>query len=75
MLYRDLRLSDSVNHSVNCTIRIASVSIRCRQRDGCALKKVPILEHVLSASIVAWQVKEYGLGVGLPDEDAWPSGK
>ena len=37
---------------------------------GWALKKVPIMEHVLSASIAAWQVEEYGLAIGLPDEDA-----
>ena len=36
--------------------------------DGWALKKVPIMEHVLSASIAAWQVKEYGLAIDLPDE-------
>ena len=40
--------------------------------DGWALKKVPIMEHVLSASIAAWQVEEYGLAIGLPDKDAWP---
>ena len=40
--------------------------------DGWALKEVPIMEHVLSASIAAWQVEEYGLAIGLPDEDAWP---
>ncbi len=40
--------------------------------DGWPLKKVPIMEHVLSASIAAWQVEEYGLAIGVPDEDAWP---
>ena len=40
--------------------------------DGWALKEVPIMEHVLSASIAAWQVEEYGLAIGLPDQGAWP---
>ena len=43
--------------------------------DGWALKTVPIMEHVLSAGVAAWQVEEYDLAFGLPDEDAWPSGK
>lgn len=40
--------------------------------DGQALKKVPIMEHVLAASIAAWQEEEYGLALGLPDEGHWP---
>ena len=40
--------------------------------DGRALKKVPIMEHILAASIAAWQEEEYGLALGLPDEGHWP---
>ena len=43
--------------------------------DGWALKTVPIMEHVLSAGVAAWQVEEYDLAFGLPDEDARPSDK
>ena len=40
--------------------------------EGRALKKVPIMEHILRASIAAWQVEEYGLAIGFPDDGAWP---
>ncbi len=40
--------------------------------EGRALKKVPIMKHVLCASIAVWQVEEYGLAIGIPDDGAWP---
>ena len=43
--------------------------------DGRSLKKVPIMDYVLSASIAAWQVEEYGLAMAIPDDGVWPGGE
>ena len=41
--------------------------------EGRALKKVPIMEYILSASIAAWQVEEYGVAIGMPQQEGvWP---
>ena len=43
--------------------------------DGRSLKKVPIMDYILSASIAAWQVEEYGVAMGIPDDGVWPGGE
>ena len=40
--------------------------------EGRALRKVPIMDYILSASIAAWQVEEYGIAMGIPDDGVWP---
>ena len=40
--------------------------------DGRALKKVPIMGHMLGASIAAWQAEEAGLDAGDQDKDDRP---
>ena len=40
--------------------------------DGRSLKKVPIMDYILSASIAAWQVEEYGVAMAIPDDGVWP---
>ena len=43
--------------------------------DGRSLKKVPIMDYILSASIAAWQVEEYGVAMAIPDDGVWPGGE
>ena len=40
--------------------------------DGRPLKKIPIMDYILSASIAAWQVEEYGVAMAIPDDGVWP---